>query len=211
MGRDSEWPQSPPGGCRSSDGWFCLAVLSPGYPPSFTHVYGFIVYQRAGLHSDVVSCYRLGCGQDRTASSFDCGHSFPGHCGVYWRILACRSHWISAVIVLVLWGLATAMFYPPNHAAMIGSVPAQHRGRGDRGHICPVWSWEHVWDFTGNVVTHRSISLLQWRSFGNADPGQSGHFRKRDEFYVLLDWNHGASGDRVLGHARNRETVSPNG
>jgi hypothetical protein len=84
-------------------------------------------------------------------------------------------------------------------------------GRGDRGHICPVWSWEHVWDFTGNVGTHRSISLLQWRSFGNADPGQSGHFRKRDEFYVLLDWNHGASGDRVLGHARNRETVSPNG
>jgi hypothetical protein len=36
--------------------------------------------------------------------------------------------WTSAVIVLVLWGLATAMFYPPNHAAMIGSVPAQHRG-----------------------------------------------------------------------------------
>jgi hypothetical protein len=44
-----------------------------------------------------------------------------------------------------------------------------------------------------------------------ADPGQSGHFRKRDEFYVLLDWNHGASGDRVLGHARNREAVSPDG
>jgi MFS family permease len=29
---------------------------------------------------------------------------------------------------LALWGLATALFYPPNHAAMIGSVPAQHRG-----------------------------------------------------------------------------------
>ena len=38
------------------------------------------------------------------------------------------SHWTSAVVVLALWGLATALFYPPNHAAMIGSVPAQHRG-----------------------------------------------------------------------------------
>jgi EmrB/QacA subfamily drug resistance transporter len=38
------------------------------------------------------------------------------------------SHWTSAVLVLALWGLATALFYPPNHAAMIGSVPAQHRG-----------------------------------------------------------------------------------
>jgi len=38
------------------------------------------------------------------------------------------SHWMFAVVVLALWGLATALFYPPNHAAMIGSVPAQHRG-----------------------------------------------------------------------------------
>jgi len=38
------------------------------------------------------------------------------------------SHWTSAVVVLGLWGLATALFYPPNHTAMIGSVPAQHRG-----------------------------------------------------------------------------------
>jgi MFS family permease len=42
--------------------------------------------------------------------------------------LRADSHWTSAVIVLALWGLATAMFYPPNHAAMLGSVPAQHRG-----------------------------------------------------------------------------------
>ena len=38
------------------------------------------------------------------------------------------SHWTFAVVVLALWGLATALFYPPNHTAMIGSVPAQHRG-----------------------------------------------------------------------------------
>ena len=42
--------------------------------------------------------------------------------------LQADSHWTAAVLVLALWGLATALFYPPNHAAMIGSVPAQHRG-----------------------------------------------------------------------------------
>ncbi|HEY7321344.1 MAG TPA: MFS transporter [Candidatus Binatia bacterium] len=42
--------------------------------------------------------------------------------------LRADSNWTSAVIVLALWGLATALFYPPNHAAMIGSVPAEHRG-----------------------------------------------------------------------------------
>jgi Na+/melibiose symporter-like transporter len=38
------------------------------------------------------------------------------------------SHWISAVLVLGLWGLATSLFFPPNHTAMIASVPVQHRG-----------------------------------------------------------------------------------
>ncbi|HEY7167289.1 MAG TPA: MFS transporter [Candidatus Binatia bacterium] len=38
------------------------------------------------------------------------------------------THWGYAVLVLAFWGLATALFYPPNHTAMIGSVPAEHRG-----------------------------------------------------------------------------------
>jgi EmrB/QacA subfamily drug resistance transporter len=42
--------------------------------------------------------------------------------------LRTTSHWTFAVVVLGLWGLATALFYPPNHTAMIGSVPAEHRG-----------------------------------------------------------------------------------
>ena len=42
--------------------------------------------------------------------------------------LRADSHWILAVFVLALWGLATALFFPPNHTAMIASVPAQHRG-----------------------------------------------------------------------------------
>lgn len=42
--------------------------------------------------------------------------------------LRADSHWMFAVAVLALWGLAMALFYPPNHTAMISSVPDQHRG-----------------------------------------------------------------------------------
>ncbi|HJU62581.1 MAG TPA: MFS transporter, partial [Candidatus Binatia bacterium] len=64
------------------------------------------------------------------------GPRLPSTAGILFLVIAAfiggflhaDSHCTSAVIVLVLWGLATAMFYPPNHAAMIGSVPAQHRG-----------------------------------------------------------------------------------
>jgi MFS family permease len=64
------------------------------------------------------------------------GPRLPSTVGILFLVIAAfiggflhaDSHWISAVIVLALWGLATALFYPPNHAAMIGSVPTQHRG-----------------------------------------------------------------------------------
>jgi EmrB/QacA subfamily drug resistance transporter len=42
--------------------------------------------------------------------------------------LRVESHWTFAVAVLAFWGLAMALFYPPNHTAMISSVPDQHRG-----------------------------------------------------------------------------------
>jgi EmrB/QacA subfamily drug resistance transporter len=38
------------------------------------------------------------------------------------------SHWAFPVVVLGLWGMATALFFSANHTAMIGSVPVQHRG-----------------------------------------------------------------------------------
>jgi EmrB/QacA subfamily drug resistance transporter len=42
--------------------------------------------------------------------------------------LRTNSHWMFAVAVLALWGLATSLFFPANHTAMIASVPVQHRG-----------------------------------------------------------------------------------
>jgi EmrB/QacA subfamily drug resistance transporter len=64
------------------------------------------------------------------------GPRLPSTLGILFLVIAAflggflqaDSDWSSAVLVLALWGLATALFYPPNHAAMIGSVPARHRG-----------------------------------------------------------------------------------
>src|SRR3970040_2368816 len=59
----------------------------------------------------------------------------PATAGVFFLAMAAflgaflrtDSHWLSAVAVLALWGLSTALFFPPNHVAMIGSVAPQHR------------------------------------------------------------------------------------
>ena len=38
------------------------------------------------------------------------------------------SHWLLPAAVLVFGGLGNALFLSPNHAAMISSVPKEHRG-----------------------------------------------------------------------------------
>ena len=43
-------------------------------------------------------------------------------------LLRTSSHWTAAVVMLALWGLATALFFTSNHTAMISSVPPEHRG-----------------------------------------------------------------------------------
>lgn len=42
--------------------------------------------------------------------------------------LRADSHWWVPTLILALSGLGLALFYSPNHAAMIGSVPKEHRG-----------------------------------------------------------------------------------
>jgi EmrB/QacA subfamily drug resistance transporter len=56
------------------------------------------------------------------------GISFLACAAFYGSYLRPDSHWLSAVVVLALWGLATALFFTANHTAMITSVPNQHRG-----------------------------------------------------------------------------------
>ncbi|MDH3444221.1 MAG: MFS transporter [Deltaproteobacteria bacterium] len=56
------------------------------------------------------------------------GISFLVCAGFYGSYLRTDSHWLSAVAVLALWGLATSLFFTSNHTAMITSVPNQHRG-----------------------------------------------------------------------------------
>ncbi len=38
------------------------------------------------------------------------------------------SHWMLPTMVLALGGLGSALFFPPNHTALIASVPLEHRG-----------------------------------------------------------------------------------
>ncbi|MGH7928864.1 MAG: MFS transporter [Candidatus Binatia bacterium] len=56
------------------------------------------------------------------------GIAFLTAAAFYGSYLRSDSHWLSAVVVLGLWGLATALFFTANHTAMITSVPDQHRG-----------------------------------------------------------------------------------
>ena len=56
------------------------------------------------------------------------GISFLACAGFYGSYLRADSHWLSAVAVLALWGLATALFFTSNHTAMLTAVPDQHRG-----------------------------------------------------------------------------------
>ncbi len=56
------------------------------------------------------------------------GIAFLACAGFVGSYLRTDSHWLSAVLVLGLWGLATSLFFTSNHTAMITSVPTQHRG-----------------------------------------------------------------------------------
>jgi Na+/melibiose symporter-like transporter len=56
------------------------------------------------------------------------GIIFLAAAGFFGSFLRPDSHWVIAVGVLALWGLATALFFTSNHTAMINSVPDQHRG-----------------------------------------------------------------------------------
>ncbi|MSP38796.1 MAG: MFS transporter [Deltaproteobacteria bacterium] len=56
------------------------------------------------------------------------GISFLAAAGFFGSYLRADSHWLAAVGVLALWGLATALFFTANHTAMITSVPNEHRG-----------------------------------------------------------------------------------
>ena len=56
------------------------------------------------------------------------GIAFLAAAAFFGSFLSVESHWSHAVGVLMLWGLATTLFFTSNHTAMISSVPTQHRG-----------------------------------------------------------------------------------
>lgn len=64
------------------------------------------------------------------------GPRLPATAGIAFLVVAAffgsflrvDSHWSQAMGVLVLWGLATTLFFTSNHTAMISAVPTRHRG-----------------------------------------------------------------------------------
>ncbi|MBI2359957.1 MAG: MFS transporter [Deltaproteobacteria bacterium] len=64
------------------------------------------------------------------------GPRLPATAGVSFHVVAlflgttlrADSHWLLPAALLALGGLGNALFLTPNHSAMLGSVPAQHRG-----------------------------------------------------------------------------------
>lgn len=57
-----------------------------------------------------------------TGAALYAGASFLGVCFMV------GSHWMLPTLALVLVGLGSALFFPPNHTALISSVPLEHRG-----------------------------------------------------------------------------------
>lgn len=64
------------------------------------------------------------------------GPRLPATAGVFLHVVALflgttlrtDSHWLLAAAVLAMGGLGNAFFLTPNHAAMLGSAPKEHRG-----------------------------------------------------------------------------------
>ena len=56
------------------------------------------------------------------------GVFFFGVAALLGAFLRTDSQWLLPTVMLALGGLGTGFFYPPNHTAMISSVPQEHRG-----------------------------------------------------------------------------------
>jgi len=56
------------------------------------------------------------------------GIIFFGVAALLGAFLRTDSRWLLPTLMLALGGIGTGFFYPPNHTAMISSVPQKHRG-----------------------------------------------------------------------------------
>ncbi len=69
------------------------------------------------------------------------------------------SHWMLPTLVLALGGVGTALFFPPNHTALIASVPLEHRGVAT-GTLYTMFGLGNVFGITvGNFVMTASFRM----------------------------------------------------
>ena len=130
------------------------------------------------------------------------GIAFLACAGFVGSYLRTDSHWLSAVLVLGLWGLATALFFTSNHTAMITSVPTQHRGVAT-GAIYVMFGLGHdVRCFPRHHALDRIVPLLHRRSGRDSDSGQPGDVRALDELQLHDRRIYGVASDAVVRAAR---------
>ena len=88
------------------------------------------------------------------------GIAFLACAGFVGSYLRTDSHWLSAVLVLGLWGLATALFFTSNHTAMITSRADAASRRRHRGDLCDVRLGHDVRRIARHDALDRFVSLL---------------------------------------------------
>ena len=132
------------------------------------------------------------------------GISFLASAAFYGSYLHSRSHWLSAVAVLGLWGLATALFF---YSEPYGDdyVRARPTSWGcHRRDLCCLWARHHHWRLTGHAPAHGGVSSLHRRSCGESERREPRNVCASDEFYFLDRRLHGIGGNAVFQFAWNR-------
>jgi EmrB/QacA subfamily drug resistance transporter len=91
-------------------------------------------------------------------------------------ILKTNSHWVLPALMLALTGLGAALFNSPNHAAMIGSVPREHRGFAN-GALQVMFNLGHILGISlGNMLMTVTFQFYTGDRTAVASPVQPAAF-----------------------------------
>ena len=86
------------------------------------------------------------------------------------------SHWLLPTLVLALGGLGTALFFPPNHTALISSVPFEHRGVAT-GTLYTMFGLGNVFGVTvGNFLMTMAFRIHSGNPNALPTAADQGHF-----------------------------------
>ena len=116
------------------------------------------------------------------------------------------SHWLLPTLVLALGGLGTALFFPPNHTALISSVPFRTPGRGHRHPLHHVRPGKRLRGHGGELPHDRGLPDTLEQSQRAADGRRSGALRTRASGHLSRHHRHRRRGGGVLVAAGREAT-----